>query len=80
MISIKISENEQEIKHQGNPVKIAIEMGMATMSIYNALKLAGEDAADTFKGCMQSVMKDGSPTWQTMNQTTIIMPIEKGGA
>lgn len=80
MISIKISENEQKISHIGNPDELGIEIGMAVAAIYNAIKTTSEPAADLFKKTVQTVMEDGSPAWGPINQMTIILPIEKGGA
>lgn len=78
MLYVNVHKNDAEIRHQGDPIQIAVELSIVTGNIYNALKTENELGAELFRSAFIQCLSPDSPTWvPDKGQVVIKVPAQK---
>lgn len=80
MLYVNVHKNDAEIRYQGDPIQIAVELSIVTGTIYNALKTENELGAEPFRTVFLQCLSPDSPTWvPDKGQVVIKVPAQKNG-
>lgn len=81
MVEILMDGRMAHIKFEGDPVRVAMEIGSAVSGIYQGLKNMSEDDAAMFQLCVMGTMTPDSPVWRPEHEMTmVVLPQKKNDA